>query len=167
MGHVRVDEKEEPKKICVICKQEVEDKNLVLCPFCESIYHQKHIREWLTHKNVCPVCDTTLTGYDIGVPLETRKSIYKQDSHPNVLSNPASQTEEENKFRGYPSEDRRTAFYSLIYTIIGIILFILYADPPQLIFMGCLVLILFLVLFYIFMPRIQKLFNSYLYDDGI
>ncbi len=47
--------------ICMVCKLSFKRKKDILqCPVCESLYHKKHLLDWIrTHKN-CPVCSQTL-----------------------------------------------------------------------------------------------------------
>ncbi|NHJ47544.1 MAG: hypothetical protein FK733_07140 [Asgard group archaeon] len=52
------DSKDITQKYCSICKLELRDEQkFKQCPFCMSIFHEKHINEWLQKNKDCPVCD--------------------------------------------------------------------------------------------------------------
>lgn len=53
-------EKEEDQgEICVVCQREYEGNETVATLHCGHCYHANCIKEWLLHKNVCPICKST------------------------------------------------------------------------------------------------------------
>jgi len=53
-------------EICMVCKLpfKSDEKNILQCPLCGSLYHQEHLLEWLTAKKTCPVCKEPLLAGD-------------------------------------------------------------------------------------------------------
>ncbi len=52
---------EKKPAVCMICKLSLKgNQNATQCPMCESMFHQKHISDWLRVKGKCPVCQQTL-----------------------------------------------------------------------------------------------------------
>ncbi len=47
-----------PKFICQICKQD--GSELVACKYCDNLFHEHHIKEWLKVRGECPVCHEPL-----------------------------------------------------------------------------------------------------------
>ena len=71
MGQQIVNENLGLPRICAICRQEVEEgENLILCPFCNSAYHRRHLEKWMMRKQACPVCRKGLKGYNLGFTPE-------------------------------------------------------------------------------------------------
>lgn len=43
---------------CAICKLELrEDQKIVQCMNCKTLFHEKHLRQWLKNNTKCPVCE--------------------------------------------------------------------------------------------------------------
>lgn len=52
---------EKKPAVCMICKLSLKsNQNTTQCPMCESMFHQKHIIDWLRLKGKCPVCQQNL-----------------------------------------------------------------------------------------------------------
>ena len=47
---------------CMVCFQPVYE-NAVECPFCEHLFHLKHLIDWIKENERCPYCKTTLRIY--------------------------------------------------------------------------------------------------------
>ena len=44
-------------RYCSICKLELRENQFIfMCPFCKSLFHKKHIIDWLENDSECPVC---------------------------------------------------------------------------------------------------------------
>ncbi|MHA1977844.1 MAG: RING finger domain-containing protein [Candidatus Hodarchaeales archaeon] len=156
------------RKICTICRQPIEEeKKLIICPYCTSTYHQEHLMEWLTQKSACPVCDTTLTGYDIGVPLEkkTLQSIHRQDALTRVFSHPKYQSRGENIPQETTKNEMKAELQSLILILLGVTFFVWITDPNILVIVTGLILTIFISFFYILKTQLQKRYQDFLFND--
>ncbi len=52
---------EKKAAVCMICKLYLKsNQNATQCPMCESMFHHKHIADWLRVKGKCPVCQQNL-----------------------------------------------------------------------------------------------------------
>lgn len=50
---------------CIICRKKIfEGREIILCPYCTTPFHYKHLKIWLMIKNVCPVCGTSIRGFN-------------------------------------------------------------------------------------------------------
>ncbi|MBD3213530.1 MAG: hypothetical protein GF311_13060 [Candidatus Lokiarchaeota archaeon] len=56
---VRSSVQKEDLKQCAICHYKVRGPDLIICPFCESIFHYRCIFSWIGTQNICPVCLNT------------------------------------------------------------------------------------------------------------
>lgn len=53
--------KEKKPAVCMICKLSLKgNQNITQCPMCQSMFHKKHIVDWLRVKGKCPVCQQSL-----------------------------------------------------------------------------------------------------------
>jgi len=43
--------------VCMVCKIDLEiNQNVLICPSCNSYYHEEHLIQWLQVNTTCPVC---------------------------------------------------------------------------------------------------------------
>jgi len=43
--------------VCMVCKIDLEvNQSVLICPSCNSYYHEKHLIQWLQVNTTCPVC---------------------------------------------------------------------------------------------------------------
>ncbi|MHA1230734.1 MAG: RING finger domain-containing protein [Candidatus Helarchaeota archaeon] len=54
---------------CGICFNFIKESEKVVCPFCESTFHEKHLIEWVKKSGACPVCQNKLTQTEIATVL--------------------------------------------------------------------------------------------------
>jgi len=57
-GKEIISSKEESQK-CMVCFQPVYE-NAIECPFCEHLFHFKHLVTWIEENERCPYCKTVL-----------------------------------------------------------------------------------------------------------
>ena len=49
---------------CSICKLQLrEDQKLSHCPYCNSLFHEEHMEEWMKYNQDCPVCNQIIINY--------------------------------------------------------------------------------------------------------
>jgi len=45
----------------MICKLALRNnQEILICPFCQSYFHEEHLQEWLQIADDCPVCKNSL-----------------------------------------------------------------------------------------------------------
>ncbi|GJM93633.1 hypothetical protein PR202_ga10203 [Eleusine coracana subsp. coracana] len=49
---------------CIICQEEYQDKDCIGILDCGHRYHAECVKQWLTVKNICPICKTTALSAD-------------------------------------------------------------------------------------------------------
>ena len=163
-------------KTCTICRQKInEETDLILCPFCASAYHQKHIEEWLTHNNSCPVCQITLKEENVEVtpentpPKSTQNLISHFQAYQNTQSRPGTSLfyhPRRNIFQQVPvDEDTKDDQQNKGLILIGILVFIfLFSNSTGTIVVS--LIIVFLICFiYLLKNYFLKRFHRYLSEE--
>ncbi len=47
--------------LCMICKLALRNnQEILICPFCQSFFHEEHLQDWLQLADDCPVCKNLL-----------------------------------------------------------------------------------------------------------
>ena len=71
---------------CAICLQYVEDQ-FQSCVICGSMFHQNHLRLWLSIKNTCPVSRYSIKRekQSISLPYHFQDSIYRDSNSHRIL----------------------------------------------------------------------------------
>lgn len=157
------------RNICAICRREVhEEGNLIICPFCISAYHRKHLAEWVERKNSCPVCKKGLKEYNLGIPLEkirpkpTQRSRYRkshiisqENRHNYARSDITSRSRQNSNFHRINSENHdHTKELKLIAALV-IFWLMIFSTNVTLALVGSIVIVP--LIFYFF----NRWYNSY------
>ncbi|TFF87421.1 MAG: hypothetical protein EU549_04760 [Promethearchaeota archaeon] len=50
---------------CGICFRFIKEEERVVCPFCDSSFHEKHLVEWVRKSGACPLCQNKLNQTEI------------------------------------------------------------------------------------------------------
>lgn len=50
------------EELCLICRSPTtEDKDTIICPYCEGSFHRDHLEDWLQGNKQCPLCRQDLS----------------------------------------------------------------------------------------------------------
>ena len=57
---------EKKEKLCIICSSTIlKEHKYTKCPYCNSVAHIDHLKEWIRQKSICPVCRKEIDSDDL------------------------------------------------------------------------------------------------------